>query len=74
MDAIIRGVQTAYYKHKRPYASIVLPEKTAYHIGQLLQCKMIEMVYLGFLLDVNPFDQPNVELYKKETKEILAHE
>lgn len=74
MNAIIHGVQAAYYKHKRPYVSIVLPEKTAYYIGQFLQFKMMEMVYLGKLLEVNPFDQPQVELYKKETKDILAHE
>ena len=74
MDAIIQGVQRAYYKHKRPYVSIVLPEKTAYFVGQFLQFKMMEMVYLAQLLEVNPFDQPQVELYKQETKEILAHE
>lgn len=74
MDAIIQGVQRAYYKHKRPYVSIVLPEKNAYCIGQFLQFKMMEIVYLATLLEVNPFDQPQVELYKKETKEILAHE
>lgn len=74
MDAIIQGVQCAYYKHKRPYVSMVLPEKTAYFIGQFLQFKMMEIVYLGYLLEVNPFDQPQVELYKKETKEILARD
>jgi glucose-6-phosphate isomerase len=31
----------------------------------------MEMMYLGYLLDVNPFDQPNVESCKKETKRIL---
>lgn len=74
MDAILQGVQQAYYQHKRPYVSLVLPEKNAYAIGQFLQFKMMETVYLGWLLEVNPFDQPQVELYKKETKEILARE
>jgi glucose-6-phosphate isomerase len=32
---------------------------------------MIETIYLGFLLGVNPFDQPNVESYKEETRKIL---
>ncbi|MGB8366767.1 MAG: hypothetical protein WCD44_00255, partial [Candidatus Babeliales bacterium] len=74
MDAILQGVYTAYKKNKRPFVSIVLPEKSAYYIGQLLQFKMIEIMYLGYLLDINPFDQPQVELYKKETRKILAHE
>ncbi len=74
MDAIIRGIQAAYAQHKRPFMSITLEQKNAYYMGQLLQLKMIEMMYLGALLEVNPFDQPNVELYKIQTRKILAHE
>ncbi len=74
MDAILEGVYAAYQKSNRPFVSIALPEKSAYYVGQLLQFKMIEIMYLGYLLDINPFDQPQVELYKKETREILAHE
>ncbi len=71
-DAIFDGVQTAYKNNKRPFMHITLPEKEPYYVGQLLQLKMIEMMYFGFLLDVNPFDQPHVELYKAETRRILA--
>jgi len=74
MHAIMEGTQCAYAKHKLPFVSVVLPEKSAYYIGQLLQFKMLEVIYLGALLQVNPFDQPHVELYKKETRKILAHE
>jgi len=31
----------------------------------------MEMMFLGALFQVNPFDQPNVEAYKIETKNIL---
>jgi glucose-6-phosphate isomerase len=41
-------------------------------LGYLLQFKMIEMMYLGKLLNVNTFDQPAVELYKAEVKKILG--
>lgn len=74
MNAILQGAQIAYKKNKRPFNTLEIPELSAYYIGQLLQAKMIQMVYLAFLLDVNPFDQPQVELYKKETREILTHE
>ncbi|HRN78204.1 MAG TPA: hypothetical protein PLU71_03115 [Candidatus Dependentiae bacterium] len=74
MEAIMQGVQRTYTKKSIPFVSVVLPEKSAYYIGQLLQVKMLEMIYLCYLLGVNPFDQPHVELYKKETREILAHE
>jgi len=73
-EAIIRGVQRAYQSDARPFVSIEMPGKSALCLGQLLQLKMIEVMYLGHLLDVNPFDQPQVELYKKETREILASE
>lgn len=71
MEAIVQGAKRAYYADKRPFSSIILPEKTEYYMGQLMQMKMIEMIYLGYLLNVDPFDQPQVELYKKETREIL---
>jgi glucose-6-phosphate isomerase len=74
MDAILTGVQRAFKNGKRPFVEIVLPDKSAYTIGQFLQFKEMEMMYLGFLLNVNPFDQPNVELYKIETKKILESE
>ncbi|MBA7501159.1 Glucose-6-phosphate isomerase [subsurface metagenome] len=72
MDAILEGIKIAFKKAKRPFAEITLPDKSEYSIGQLLQFKMMEIMYLGFLLDVNPFDQPNVEMYKIETGKILA--
>ncbi len=72
--AIEQGVQLAYTTSQRPFSSIVLPQKNAYYCGQLLQWKMLEIIYMGALLEVNPFDQPQVELYKQETRKILAHE
>ncbi len=74
MAAIFDGVLGAYYQEERPYMELLLPQKSGYYIGQVLQMYMIEMMYLGFLLHVNPFDQPHVELYKEQTRKILAHE
>lgn len=74
MDAIIQGTQIAYAEHERPFMNITLEQKNAYYLGQLLQYHMMQMIYLGALLQVNPFDQPNVELYKTQTRKILAHE
>ena len=74
MNVILEGAKIAFRKGKRPFAEIVLPDKSEYSIGQFLQFKMMEIMYLGFLLHVNPFDQPNVEMYKSETRKILAGE
>jgi glucose-6-phosphate isomerase len=72
MHAIEQGVQAAYMDKARPFCHFTLPEKSPYVIGQFLQLHMMATMYLGALMDVNPFDQPNVESYKKETKRILS--
>ena len=74
MNAIIAGVQTAFREQHRPYCTVILPNRSAATIGALLQWKMMEMIYLGALLGVDPFDQPNVEQYKIETKRIMKEQ
>ena len=74
MDAILEGTKRAFRKDKRPFVEITLPDKSEGSVGQFLQFKMIVTIYLGYLLNVNPFDQPDVESYKKETREILSPE
>lgn len=68
--AIFSGAQRAYHQEHRPFTTMVM-EKNAYDLGQFMQMKMIETVLLGHLLRVNPFDQPEVELYKNETRLLL---
>jgi glucose-6-phosphate isomerase len=74
MKAIFEGTQKTYEQRKNPYITYLFPKKNAFSIGQFLQTKMLEMIMLGHLLDVNPFDQPQVELYKTQTRKILANE
>jgi glucose-6-phosphate isomerase len=73
MSACAQGTMIAYQKQELPFAHIVMPEKSAWHVGQFLQMKMIEILYFGYLLEVNPFDQPQVELYKQEMRKLLDH-
>ena len=72
MDAILQGVMLAYEKKELPFITVDLEEISLHSIGEFMQFKMIEMMYLGKLLNVNTFDQPNVESYKIETKKILS--
>ncbi|MCX7997027.1 MAG: hypothetical protein N2691_04750 [Patescibacteria group bacterium] len=71
MDAIKEGVKIAYTKQQQPFTEVILDTVDEAALGEFLQFKMIEMMYLGKLLNVNTFDQPHVELYKVETKRIL---
>ena len=73
MAAIYGSVKIAYSSLKLPYTEITFEGITPEEIGAYLQFKMIEMMFLGKLLDVNTFDQPNVELYKVETKRLLQN-
>jgi len=72
MRAIFEGVKKAFKKDKRPFTETRLDTKSEETIGALMQLKMIEMMLLGKLMNVNPFNQPSVERYKKETRKILA--
>ena len=71
MQAIYGGVKKAYEKNGLPYMEILFPEISEYTVGQFLQFKMCEMMYLAQLLNVNAFNQPAVEDYKSETRELL---
>ena len=42
-------------------------------LGLLFTYFILETILLGKLLKINPYDQPSVELIKKETKEKLIN-
>ncbi|PIZ51959.1 hypothetical protein COY28_04720 [Candidatus Woesearchaeota archaeon CG_4_10_14_0_2_um_filter_57_5] len=71
MDAILEGTKAAFDSARRPFLEIAM-DKTPQDIGAFLQFKMMEVMFLGALYGVNPFDQPNVESYKEHTRELLA--
>ena len=72
MQAIVDGVAASYEKLHRPFLTIELDRIDERELGYYLQFRMIEMMYLANLLNVNAFDQPSVELYKEETRKHLA--
>lgn len=73
MSAIYEGIKITYKAKNVPFVEIVLEDIDEKSIGEFFQFKMIEMMYLGKLLNVNPFNQPDVESYKLETKRILKN-
>ena len=40
-------------------------------LGELFTFFILETILLGMAMNINPYDQPAVELIKKETKKIL---
>ncbi len=71
MDAIYKGVKEAYIQNKMPFMEVIIDDINEKELGGFLQFKMMEIIFLAELLNVNAFDQPNVEDYKKETRKIL---
>ena len=43
-------------------------EASEYNFGYLVKFLMYAAAYSGILFDINPFDQPGVEVYKKEIR------
>lgn len=57
-----------------PCLRIIMPELSAYYIGQLIYFFEFSCAVSGELLNVNPFDQPGVEAYKKNMFALLGKE
>ncbi len=70
--AIQTGVLAAYEDSRLPYRLTKLGTDLEYELGLLLAARMLETMYLAHLLNINAFDQPNVELYKHKTRDILG--
>ncbi len=70
--AIEEGVRHAYRTSQKPFTNIQFGALTPHELGTWMQGTMIETMLLAKLLDVNAFDQPSVEEYKKETRRLLA--
>ena len=54
-------------------ARYVLPEMNAYHLGELFYFLMLSIAYEGELANIDAFDQPGVETYKKIMKAKFAN-
>ncbi|MFR9572370.1 MAG: glucose-6-phosphate isomerase [Rikenellaceae bacterium] len=65
------GVAIAHVDGGVPNMRITIPEITEYYIGALIYFFERACGISGYLLGVNPFDQPGVEAYKKNVFALL---
>ena len=56
-----------------PFRSFEISNKNEKTLGELFCFFILETILLGRALNINPYDQPSVELIKKETKKILIY-
>jgi len=60
------------FKHKNiPFRSFEIDNRDEKTLGELFCFFILETILIGKILKLNPYDQPAVELIKKETKKIL---
>ena len=65
------ATQKVFSQKKIPYRSFVINNRDEQTLGELFTFFILETILLGRVMKVNPFDQPAVELIKKQTKKIL---
>ena len=65
------ATQRIFKKKKLPFRSFEILNRNEDSLGELFCFFIMETILLGRSLNINPFDQPSVELIKRETKKIL---
>ena len=65
------ATQRIFEKKNIPFRSFEIFNRNEQTMGELFCFFILESILLGRSLKVNPFNQPSVELIKKETKKIL---
>ena len=66
-----KATENVFNLKKIPFRSFEIVRRDEKALGELFCFFILETILLGKILNVNPFDQPAVELIKKETKKIL---
>lgn len=67
-----KGTCMAHIEGKVPNLRIIIPEINEYYLGQLIYFFEISCAISGYMLNVNPFDQPGVEAYKTNMFKLLG--
>ena len=71
MYAQKKATEIVFKKKKIPFRSFEIKKRDEKTLGELFCFFILETILIGKTINVNPFDQPAVELIKKETKKIL---
>ena len=66
-----KATETVFKKKNLPFRSFEIRERNEKTLGELFCFFILETILLGRSLNVDPFDQPAVELIKTETKKNL---
>jgi len=71
LKAQFEATQNVFKRKKIPFRSFVIKIRDEKTLGELFCFFILETIMIGKALKINPFNQPQVELIKKETYKIL---
>ena len=71
-QSAMKGTMLAHTDGNVPNLKINIPEQNEYYLGQLFYFFEFACGVSGYILGVNPFDQPGVESYKKNMFALLG--
>lgn len=66
------GTRMAHVDGNVPNLRIIVPQIDEEHLGELIYFFEFSCALGGYLLDINPFDQPGVEAYKQNMFRLLG--
>ena len=67
-----KGTEASLLANERPSMKVIFDGINEYNIGQFIAYYEVATVIMGALLNINPFDQPGVELGKKITYHLMG--
>ena len=73
LNAQKKATEKVFFKNKIPFRSFDILNRNEEVLGELFTFFILETILLGKFLDLNPYDQPAVEMIKKNTKKILMN-
>ena len=66
-----KATENVFRKKKIPFRSFQIKKRNEQTLGELFSFFILETILLGKCLNLDPYNQPAVELIKKETKRLL---
>ena len=71
-NGVLESVRKAHFSGDVPSLEICLDAVNEKTVGSLMYFFMLSAAFSGFLFGIDPFNQPGVEIYKKEIRENLG--
>ena len=65
------ATENVFRKNKIPFRSFEINKRNEQTLGELFSFFILETILIGKCMNLDPYDQPAVELIKKETQKLL---